>query len=108
MEPPTVVIDNGTGYTKMGYAGNVDPSYLIPSTIAYSLNKVSYKFCIFISLFHRKTPNLTIMRWIISSERKPSQLVKGKPIKYLTCLEVDKLKIGKVSRNSGTNPFSLT
>jgi actin-related protein 3 len=41
MEPPTVVIDNGTGYTKMGYAGNLDPSYLIPSTIAYSLNKVS-------------------------------------------------------------------
>jgi actin-related protein 3 len=34
MEPPTVVIDNGTGYTKMGYAGNVDPSYIIPSIIA--------------------------------------------------------------------------
>ena len=41
MEPPTVVIDNGTGYTKMGYAGNMDPSYIIPSTIATSLNKVS-------------------------------------------------------------------
>ena len=41
MEPSTVVIDNGTGYTKMGYAGNVDPSYIIPSTIATSLNKVS-------------------------------------------------------------------
>lgn len=41
MEPPTVVIDNGTGYTKMGYAGNLDPSYLIPSTIATTLNKVS-------------------------------------------------------------------
>ena len=34
MEPPTVVIDNGTGYTKMGYAGNVDPSYIVPSVIA--------------------------------------------------------------------------
>jgi len=43
MEPPTVVIDNGTGYTKMGYAGNMDPSYMIPSTIATSLNKVSFK-----------------------------------------------------------------
>ena len=40
MEPPTVVIDNGTGYTKMGYAGNMDPNYIIPSTIATSLNKV--------------------------------------------------------------------
>jgi len=44
MEPPTVVIDNGTGYTKMGYAGNLDPSYLIPSTIATSLNKKAGKF----------------------------------------------------------------
>jgi len=29
-----VVIDNGTGYTKMGYAGNHDPSFIIPSIIA--------------------------------------------------------------------------
>ena len=41
MEPPTVVIDNGTGYSKMGYAGNLDPSYIIPSTIATSLAKVN-------------------------------------------------------------------
>ncbi len=41
MEPATVVIDNGTGYTKMGYAGNLEPSYLIPSVIATSVNKVS-------------------------------------------------------------------
>ena len=31
---PAVVLDNGTGYTKIGYAGNVEPSYLIPSLIA--------------------------------------------------------------------------
>jgi actin-related protein 3 len=31
---PAVVIDNGTGYTKMGYAGNCEPSYIIPSVIA--------------------------------------------------------------------------
>jgi len=29
-----VVIDNGTGYTKMGYAANSTPSFIIPSTIA--------------------------------------------------------------------------
>lgn len=34
VDPATVVIDNGTGYTKMGYAGNMEPSYLIPSVIA--------------------------------------------------------------------------
>eukprot|EP01122_Echinamoeba_exundans_P003088 TRINITY_DN13245_c0_g1_i1.p1 TRINITY_DN13245_c0_g1~~TRINITY_DN13245_c0_g1_i1.p1 ORF type:complete len:498 (+),score=165.86 TRINITY_DN13245_c0_g1_i1:70-1494(+) len=31
---PAVVIDNGTGYTKMGYAGNSEPSYIFPTTIA--------------------------------------------------------------------------
>jgi len=31
---PAVVIDNGTGYTKMGYAGNVDPSFITPTIIA--------------------------------------------------------------------------
>ena len=41
MEPPTVVIDNGTGYTKMGYAGNVDPSYIIPSVVATAQKPVS-------------------------------------------------------------------
>ena len=56
MEPPTVVIDNGTGYTKMGYAGNMDPSYIIPSTIATSLNKVSISLQ---SNFGRKTPSLS-------------------------------------------------
>lgn len=36
MNLATVVIDNGTGYTKMGYAGNMEPSYLIPTAIADS------------------------------------------------------------------------
>mmetsp|Transcript_20558 Transcript_20558/g.28328 ORF Transcript_20558/g.28328 Transcript_20558/m.28328 type:complete len:421 (+) Transcript_20558:24-1286(+) len=31
---PPVVIDNGTGYTKMGYSGNVEPQYIIPTVIA--------------------------------------------------------------------------
>lgn len=67
MEPPTVVIDNGTGYSKMGYAGNLDPSYLIPSTIAYSLNKVSL---VVLLIFNRKIPNLRTLRWIIISEKR--------------------------------------
>jgi len=29
-----VVLDNGTGYTKMGYAGNVEPNYIVPTLIA--------------------------------------------------------------------------
>ena len=31
---PPIVIDNGTGYTKMGYAGNLTPSYVIPTAVA--------------------------------------------------------------------------
>jgi actin-related protein 3 len=42
MEPATVVIDNGTGYTKMGYAGNMEPSYMMPSVIALNVQKVSW------------------------------------------------------------------
>merc|ERR1712137_1508905 len=30
---PAAVIDNGTGYTKMGFAGNCEPNYIIPSMI---------------------------------------------------------------------------
>ncbi|KAJ2723259.1 Arp2/3 complex subunit, actin nucleation center [Coemansia sp. Benny D115] len=30
---PPVVIDNGTGYTKMGFAGNTDPQFVIPTVI---------------------------------------------------------------------------
>lgn len=31
---PACVIDNGTGYTKLGFAGNKEPQFIIPSTIA--------------------------------------------------------------------------
>ena len=34
MENQAVVIDNGTGFTKMGYAGNLDPDFVIPTAIA--------------------------------------------------------------------------
>lgn len=45
-DPEVVVIDNGTGYTKMGYAGNIEPSYLIPSVIARNVPKVCHHFII--------------------------------------------------------------
>jgi actin-related protein 3 len=31
---PAAVIDNGTGYTKMGFAGNTEPQFIIPTAIA--------------------------------------------------------------------------
>ena len=34
MEKLAVVIDNGTGFTKMGYAGNLDPDFVVPTAIA--------------------------------------------------------------------------
>ncbi len=34
MDKQAVVIDNGTGYTKMGYAGNLDPDFVVPTAIA--------------------------------------------------------------------------
>jgi len=36
-DKPAVVIDNGTGYTKLGYAGNTVPQYILPTLIATPL-----------------------------------------------------------------------
>eukprot|EP01120_Amphizonella_sp_Union-15-10_P012938 TRINITY_DN58_c0_g1_i1.p1 TRINITY_DN58_c0_g1~~TRINITY_DN58_c0_g1_i1.p1 ORF type:complete len:443 (-),score=94.07 TRINITY_DN58_c0_g1_i1:110-1438(-) len=40
---PAVVIDNGTGYTKMGYAGNNEPSFIIPSVIGTNEGNAAQK-----------------------------------------------------------------
>lgn len=40
---PAVVIDVGTGYTKMGYAGNVEPQYITPTVIATQEGKAAQK-----------------------------------------------------------------
>jgi len=40
---PAVVIDNGTGYTKMGFAGNCEPQYIIPTIIATQEGKGTQK-----------------------------------------------------------------
>ncbi|KRX09666.1 hypothetical protein PPERSA_02538 [Pseudocohnilembus persalinus] len=39
MEKKTVVIDNGTGFTKMGWAFNPEPTYDIPTVISDRQNK---------------------------------------------------------------------
>jgi len=36
---PPVVIDVGSGFTKMGYAGNIEPQYVIPTCVANSAKK---------------------------------------------------------------------
>ena len=40
---PPAVIDNGTGYTKMGFAGNVEPQYIIPTVTASKTDVDSMK-----------------------------------------------------------------
>lgn len=39
MDKRVLIIDNGTGYTKMGYAGNLQPTYDIPTLIAEVANQ---------------------------------------------------------------------
>lgn len=36
---PAVVIDVGSGYTKMGFAGNIEPQFVIPTCVANSTKK---------------------------------------------------------------------
>jgi len=43
MSRPPVVIDNGTGYTKMGYAGNYEPNFIVPSLISIADEKKGTK-----------------------------------------------------------------
>lgn len=38
MGTPAVVMDNGTGLTKLGFAGNDSPSFVFPTAIATSIN----------------------------------------------------------------------
>jgi len=40
---PAVVIDNGTGFTKMCFAGNCEPQYIIPTVIALQEGKGAQK-----------------------------------------------------------------
>jgi len=40
---PAVVIDNGTGYTKMGFAGNTEPQFIVPTIIATQEGKGQQK-----------------------------------------------------------------
>ena len=43
-DKPTVVIDNGTGYTKMGYGGNEFPSFVVPTAIASRMDPMSESY----------------------------------------------------------------
>lgn len=38
---PPIVIDNGTGYSKLGYAGNSIPDYIVPTIIAKPKQKAN-------------------------------------------------------------------
>jgi actin-related protein len=43
---PACVIDCGTGYTKMGYAGNAFPNYVVPTSIATKVSPCPFaSFC---------------------------------------------------------------
>eukprot|EP00744_Colponema_vietnamica_P001215 GILI01002037.1.p1 GENE.GILI01002037.1~~GILI01002037.1.p1 ORF type:complete len:428 (+),score=126.24 GILI01002037.1:47-1330(+) len=41
---PPCVIDCGTGYTKLGYAGNCEPSFIVPTAIATHVDKKGTSF----------------------------------------------------------------
>eukprot|EP00995_Heteronema_vittatum_P008895 NODE_415_length_1399_cov_341.047407_g305_i0.p1 GENE.NODE_415_length_1399_cov_341.047407_g305_i0~~NODE_415_length_1399_cov_341.047407_g305_i0.p1 ORF type:complete len:418 (+),score=145.94 NODE_415_length_1399_cov_341.047407_g305_i0:67-1320(+) len=43
MSSPVVVIDSGTGFTKMGYAGNYEPAYIVPTIYAENCHQKGAK-----------------------------------------------------------------
>ncbi|KAJ6821317.1 actin-related protein 3 [Iris pallida] len=40
---PAVIVDSGTGYTKIGFAGNVEPCFIIPTVVAVNDSFVNQK-----------------------------------------------------------------
>ncbi|XP_020551829.1 actin-related protein 3-like [Sesamum indicum] len=38
---PAVVIDNGTGYTKMGFAGNMEPCFIVPTVVTANESSIA-------------------------------------------------------------------
>ena len=38
---PAIVVDNGTGYTKLGFASNTAPSFVVPTCVSVSGGGVS-------------------------------------------------------------------
>ena len=38
---PAIVVDNGTGYTKLGFASNTAPSFVVPTCVSVSGGRVS-------------------------------------------------------------------
>lgn len=83
MEHKTVVIDNGTGYTKMGYAGNFEPSYIIPTCIADcpdKVNHISYYFSIFSLLLMFQSYNMISLIFLLDLMLLP----KHRPINLRT------------------------
>ncbi|KAL0421483.1 UNVERIFIED_CONTAM: Actin-related protein 3 [Sesamum latifolium] len=38
---PAVVIDNGTGYTKMGFAGNLEPCFIVPTVVTANESSIT-------------------------------------------------------------------
>ena len=72
IDPLTVVIDNGTGYSKMGYAGNLEPSYIIPSCISNAVVKVSIQ----VSLFHRMIRHASLFAGLLTAA-KSNLLLSG-------------------------------
>ena len=115
MEPATVVIDNGTGFTKMGYAGNMEPSYIIPTRIATNETKVRPLdiplICILRFLRNQlqevpQPQNSWIMNWISTLETQRILVLQA------TIAEVYwntvKLLTGRESKNSGTSRSTTT
>ena len=40
---PTAVVDVGTGYTKLGFAGNTEPQFIFPSQVGIRYYSLVYR-----------------------------------------------------------------
>ena len=120
----------------MGYAGNMEPSYLIPSCIAKAVPRVSthsnnsYQNMAISREFHSARPDryqtfsLTLLSFYVFSKVESIEIWLTTPsstfssatrprkkaghMSWAICLKVDRYRIGMVSKSSGTSRFTHT
>jgi len=90
MQPATVIIDNGTGFTKMGYAGNMEPSYIIPTVVADSVVSCGKS-----NVFRKNSRKISSRTQNLTSSLAKKLNKTQKRMSLKTSLGVDRLRIGK-------------
>ena len=117
---PAVVIDNGTGFTKMGYGSNVEPDYIVPTAIATSASEKGSPDMGMMEALRSTSRSLTVSEFTAESDTKFQLSLIGTSIrcrkaagsslvnKLTNCLALDAIKIAGIQvRESAADMLAM-